>query len=1033
MGADLRLSVLAGTQVSNPAPFSYMPPDVQLFLPNAPSALGNVRIRVRGTNLGTSMAPVNISFNDQLCELPQLLTPHTQAVCTASATTVGPKNISVFVAWQTREFRDVDRLVAFECPPGFYGQVGEVCLRCPAGADCLGDECLVNEGILCNEYHEPTSQAGWWRAYASTPTEPGLCPPERQSRPGTFAGSCPTFVPCEPAAACVGANVCAPEYTGKSQTCSGVLLLLLEALCFISLARSCLCFRPPFLFAGERCGELLRLSLCVAADMAECAQLTDCLLSLVWLLVAAQCADNYFRFNGECARCPDLPWLAPLLIIVALLAVCLAGYMLQRAGELNVGAFIITIDYLQVLAIYARSRVNWPVSIKWIYQFLSVLNLNLELLNPECLVENITFDMKFIGVLAIPLALAGVFGTLHVCKYLYNLCILRLSREKRNDHLPQLLGALWSLSYILYLVETTQVFAAFNCSPTAPPDGAPHGYLRAEFVPCYVEGGLHLRLLPYAYAGLVLYVVAFPLAVIVMLCRNRESVKLDQILRCHGLGSDQLTSTRDVLMVRRVYSRLYAMFRPGTWWFVIALLARKAGIAVVALIFRRAASFQLGAILVILLLAYAMQVRFHPWMGPAQFEEERLYHEAKVLSGKKASMRINSRFQEVQQRLRRSSGRSTMEGQLRRKKDLSRRANALAASYDLNRFDQFLLSVAVFVALAGVCFESSFFEEQGLTGYRDFLTGMVLFAIGVSFIYIFVLLGSEILEACCPSTADRFRRRAKASDRSAIALAADERKNKMEVTDMAYNPLQKLAAKGDREAMRQTGLDIDEDDSEAMALVLELLRAPVPPTPEQWLVIKGRLEGMKRDVKGLNQEIRLLKRAEANATAKANAMTKGHGTRSRLQFAQRKAVVDAEPLVDGGGADGSAKERKDAARRAALDAAVRSSSISRSKAPRAPRRAPSSPGAADAAGASASALGGGRSTSRSRFGASIAGSNPLKMPAAGGARMASPSSTATPTGMTGAGAGLKLGQSRRGGAASALRKAGSRRAKATPE
>lgn len=962
MGANLRLTVQAGTQLSDPAQFSYLPPDVQLFLPNAPSALGNVRIRVRGTNLGTSIAPLNITFNDEPCDVPELLSPHTQAVCTARATTVGSKNVSVFVAWQTRDFLSEDRLVAFECPPGYYGQVDEVCLRCPPGAACLGDECLVNEGVLCKEYHEPTSLSGWWRSYASTPTEPGLCPPQRQTRPGKFAGSCPTFVPCEPAAACVGDNVCAPEYT------------------------------------GDRC---------------------------------AQCAKNYFRFNGECAQCPDLPWLAPLLIIVALLVVCISGYLLQRAGELNVGAFIIAIDYLQVLAIYARSRVNWPVSIKFIYQLLSVLNLNLELLNPECLVENITYDLKFIGVLAIPLALAAVFGTLHVFKYLYNLCILRLSREKRNSHLPQLLGALWSLSYVLYLVETTQVFAAFNCSPTSPPDSAPHGYLRAEFVPCYVEGGLHLRLLPYAYAGLVLYVVAFPLAVMTVLCRNSDNIKLDQLLRCHGLGQDQLTSTREVLLVRRVYSRLYAMFRPGTWWFVIPLLCRKAGIAVVALIFRRAASFQLGAILVILLVAYAMQVRFHPWMGPAQFEEERLYHEAKVASGKKTAMRINSRFQEVQARLRRSSGRATMEGQMRRKAALGRRANALAASYDLNRFDQTLLSIAVFVALAGVCFESSFFEEQGLSGYRDFLTGMVLLAIGLSFLYILLLLGSEIMEACCPTTADRFRRRAKASERSAIALAADERKSKMEVTDMAYNPLQKLAAKGDREAMLQTGLDIDEEDSEAMALVLELLRGPTPPTPEQWLVIKGRLDGMKRDIKGLNQEIRLLKRAEANATAKANAMSKGHSTRARQKFAQQKADLESEGLTSGGNDDDEdpleAEARKDAARRAAIDAASRSSSISRQQAPRAPRRFPlASTGSLAAADASASALSGGRASSRSRFGSPTGGASALRMPAAG---PTSSASAAVPAGLGGsAGAGLRLGQSRRTGGAAALRRA-ARRAK----
>ena len=281
MGARLQLTVRAGTQVSDPVPFSYMPPEVRLFLPNSPSALGDVRLRLRGINLGTAIAPVNITLNDEPCDDPQLLTPHTQAVCTARKTVVGSKNVSVFVAWQERFFTSAQRLVAFECPPRFYGQPGEFCLACPQGAVCEGPVCTESRGLECGEYIEPYSAPGWWRAYASTPTPAGLCPAERQARPGKFAGSCPTFVPCEPSDACLGSNECSPAY------------------------------------AGERC---------------------------------AKCADGFFRFNSECAKCPDMPWLAPVLLSIGLMVVCIAGYALQRNEQLNIGPFLVAIDFAQVLA-----------------------------------------------------------------------------------------------------------------------------------------------------------------------------------------------------------------------------------------------------------------------------------------------------------------------------------------------------------------------------------------------------------------------------------------------------------------------------------------------------------------------------------------------------------------------------------------------------------------------------------------------------------------------------------------------------------
>lgn len=50
-------------------------------------------------------------------------------------------------------------------------------------------------------------------------------------------------------------------------------------------------------------------------------------------------------------------------------------------------------------------------------------------------------------------------------------------------------------------------------------------------------------------------------------------------------------------------------FRPDTFFWSLAVLLRKACIALVNLFFRRSANFQLAAILLVMFLAYTAQVR----------------------------------------------------------------------------------------------------------------------------------------------------------------------------------------------------------------------------------------------------------------------------------------------------------------------------------------------------------------------------------------------------------------------------------------
>jgi hypothetical protein len=82
----------------------------------------------------------------------------------------------------------------------------------------------------------------------------------------------------------------------------------------------------------------------------------------------------------------------------------------------------------------------------------------------------------------------------------------------------------------------------------------------------------------------------------------------DQLLRAKGVGEDRLTNP-NAFHLRQRFGRTYYQFRPDTFYWQLCVLLRKASIALCNLFFRRSANFQLSALLLVLFVAYAAQVR----------------------------------------------------------------------------------------------------------------------------------------------------------------------------------------------------------------------------------------------------------------------------------------------------------------------------------------------------------------------------------------------------------------------------------------
>jgi hypothetical protein len=148
---------------------------------------------------------------------------------------------------------------------------------------------------------------------------------------------------------------------------------------------------------------------------------------------------------------------------------------------------------------------------------------------------------------------------------------------------------------------------------------------------CYAPGGVHLFLLPFAFFAMALYVAGLPVLSLWWLRKNKQVIKYDQLLRAQGVGSDRQTNPH--FAFRKTWKALYMNYRPGAWGWEFVICVRKFLIAYCSLTFRATSSYQLAMALLVLFVAYILQVRTLPYLSHARAASTVAEHRAKVRDG----------------------------------------------------------------------------------------------------------------------------------------------------------------------------------------------------------------------------------------------------------------------------------------------------------------------------------------------------------------------------------------------------------------
>ena len=234
----------------------------------------------------------------------------------------------------------------------------------------------------------------------------------------------------------------------------------------------------------------------------------------------------------------------------------------------------------------------------------------------------------------LPLAVIAMGAVAFTAFWLYTACS-SMEKDTTGARYAPMVAGLIVLLYFLYLHETKTILDVFNCVPTSPPDG--QKYLQAVFEPCGQKGGVQLQLMPFAIIALCVYTFGFPAWVAYMLVTYKKTIMLDQLRRAQGKGyTATKNDSKDIKAAtafRLKFQRLYYYFKPEYYWWVMTIIARKALIAFCSLMFNTNAAFQMAATLLVIFLCYTLQVKYNPYMPPAEYQETLIAWAGKSVDG----------------------------------------------------------------------------------------------------------------------------------------------------------------------------------------------------------------------------------------------------------------------------------------------------------------------------------------------------------------------------------------------------------------
>jgi len=364
---------------------------------------------------------------------------------------------------------------------------------------------------------------------------------------------------------------------------------------------------------------------------------------------------DYYRMNVGCEPCGDHSAWVWILVCIAMILLPVPLLFFVSRVEFAYTGLQILFNFCQALAVIRTFSVVWPSRIDELLRIMTVFNLNFQFWRPECWISGWGYPWQWGLTLLLPVLYTFLFGLLYGCTRLIALRRyrkreqqkkeiknkwrqekLRYSQDRQEQELFALLGPdtrdddrdlsdnvirAWLLFFTLgYMLLAASSLGWFTCVFNRG-DGS-YSLQEDPSTQCYTTDGVWIKLVPFAFCGVGLYVVGVPSVFWGLLKGNSIAVRLHRIDTCFYCTHNEHAKLGDVARtnmlkhhrVNESMGSFYNVYEYPFRWFEIVVCVRKLLLICVQFFFVVLPLQQLLLANMVLLASFAIQMFLRPFL-----------------------------------------------------------------------------------------------------------------------------------------------------------------------------------------------------------------------------------------------------------------------------------------------------------------------------------------------------------------------------------------------------------------------------------
>ena len=289
-------------------------------------------------------------------------------------------------------------------------------------------------------------------------------------------------------------------------------------------------------------------------------------------------------------------------------------YLINILRRFDVGYIGIAVTFMQSLSMFLTFKLKWPKILIDFFSVLSIFNLNIELVSPECFTSEDTspFEFKFYVTLALPLIIAFVLvhgiGSLCSLPQVWKRSGIKLLNDSgdsdatKQSFVVLLIANMFLAMQILYFSLSRRALELFDCSY----DASQSFFFEVEPMRQCLAQDWWFRLLPWSLLAIIFYVIGYPLLSAWLIFKRHEIF----------LKSAGLRKRWEVLVLEVTYSKKQEFKEKYEFWPVLTSL-RQLALASIQLFFTGYAPLQVILMCLVFLGSIILQMDKLPYSTPS--------------------------------------------------------------------------------------------------------------------------------------------------------------------------------------------------------------------------------------------------------------------------------------------------------------------------------------------------------------------------------------------------------------------------------